>query len=419
MSLETHIAGAEDKLLDSLHFAGKTSASYVTSRRSVSFAPQTSANISPARSRLIRINLADHDGWLDGDSARLIFTLHNESANPLRPVVDSPASMFRRLRLLANGSAVIEDVEDYARVHEMFSLLQSSNRRYNQLAEGWGSSDVVASTLNDPGRPDPIPGNSARTVVVKLMSSFLTQRKKIPLNMVPLVLELEIGEADSAFEGSQNQWYLSRPRLIGDVLTIDNSLQNSYTKHVMDGGSLPFMFHGIYSVRATIPPGSTLFSLPVARGFTRLSTAYVTFWDGTGKYANRFNAVVALGGGNPNTTGTDAASWNITIGADRYPDFDVDSTQESWHRLSVAQQMHVGKDTFAISAYQYRTDKFITAMNFERALIEAAHTGVNTRAGSQLTFNIRGLPATINTIHVVLHFEVAVNVSAAGIEVLD
>ena len=62
MSLETHIAGAEDKLLDSLHFAGKTSASYVTERRSVTFAPQTSANISPAGVRLIRFNLSDQNG---------------------------------------------------------------------------------------------------------------------------------------------------------------------------------------------------------------------------------------------------------------------------------------------------------------------------------------------------------------------
>ena len=44
---------------------------------------------------------------------------------------------------------------------------------------------------------------------------------------------------------------------------------------------------------------------------------------------------------------------------------------------------------------------------------------MNTRSGSQLTFNVRGLPASINTIHVVLHYECAVNVSAAGIEVLD
>jgi hypothetical protein len=47
MSLETHIAGAENKLLDSLHFAGETSASYVTERRNVSFALQAASNFTP------------------------------------------------------------------------------------------------------------------------------------------------------------------------------------------------------------------------------------------------------------------------------------------------------------------------------------------------------------------------------------
>ena len=419
MSLETHIAGAEDKLLDSLHFAGKTSASYVTERRSVSFAPQAASNFTPNGVRLLRYSLADQSGWLEGNTLRLVMTIHNATANPLRPVVESPASMFRRLRIIANGSAMIEDVEEYGRVHEMFSLLQSSERRYNAHAEGWGSTDVTSSTFNDPGRPDPIPGNSARTVVVKLLSSFLTQGKAIPLNMVPVVVEMELAGADDAFEGTGNAWYITQPRLVADVLTLDNALQNSYASHILQGKQLPFMMHGLYSLRATIPPGSTLFSLPVARAFTRLSTAYVTFWTSTGKFVNQFNSIVQLGAGNPNTTESDAASWNITIGADRYPEFDVSSVQESWYRLGLAQLMHTSKDTFSISPYQYRTDKFIAAMNFEKALGQSGHSGVNTRSGSQLTFNIRGLPASINTIHVVLHYECAVNVSAAGIEVLD
>ena len=125
MSLETHIAGAEDKLLDSLHFAGKTSASYVTERRSVSFAPQAASNFTPNGVRLLRFALSDQTGWLEGNSLRLCMTIHNATANPLRPVVDSPASMFRRVRLIGNGSAMIEDIEEYGRVHEMFSLLLS------------------------------------------------------------------------------------------------------------------------------------------------------------------------------------------------------------------------------------------------------------------------------------------------------
>jgi hypothetical protein len=81
--------------------------------------------------------------------------------------------------------------------------------------------------------------------------------------------------------------------------------------------------------------------------------------------------------------------------------------------------MHTGKDSFSISPFQYRSNKFIGAMNFEKVLGQAGHSGVNTRSGSQLTLKFRGLLASINTIRVVLHYEVAVNVSAAGIEVLD
>jgi hypothetical protein len=314
---------------------------------------------------------------------------------------------------------MIEDVEEYGRVHEMFSLLQSSGRRYNAHAEGWGSTDTHASTFNDPGEPDPIAPGKARTIVVKLLSSFLTQGKAIPLNMVPVVIELELADADQAFNGTGNSWYITQPRLIGDVLTLDNALQNSYASHILQGKQLPFMMHGLYSVRATIPPGSTLYSLPIARGFTRLSTCYFSFWDSNSKYVSTFRSPVNIAGNTDNDTETDSCSWEITVGAQRYPEFSVSSVQESWYRLSLAQLMHTGKDSFSISPYQYRTNKFIGAMNFEKALGQAGHSGVNTRSGSQLTLNFRGLPTYINTIHVVLHYEVAVNVSAAGIEVLD
>jgi hypothetical protein len=354
MSLETHIAGAEDKLLDSLHFNGKFSASYVTERRSVSFAPQAASNFTPQGVRLMRFNLADQNGWLLGETLRLVFTIHNSTANPLSPQTDSPASMFRRVRLIGNGSAMIEDIEDYGRVHEIFARLRSSAERYNDHAEGWGITPAHDCTLNNPGVADPIPGNKARTVVVKLLSSFLTQGKAIPLNMVPVVLELELdGDADAAFIGTGNSWYITQPRLIGDVLTLDNALQNSYASHILQGKQLPFMMHGLYSVRATIPQGSTLFSLPIARGFTRLSTCYFTFFDSSGSWVNTFTSPVAHSVEDyENTTDNDQCSWNITIGADRYPEFDVSSVQESWHRLALAQLMHTGSKTFSISPWQ-------------------------------------------------------------------
>ena len=139
MSLETHIAGSDDQLIAGLHFAGRNTASYITSRQNVSFAPQTASNFKPSGSRLMRFSLADQQGWLDGGTVRLIFKLTNlKAAGTLQPITDSPASMFRRMRVIANGSAVIEDIEEYSRVHQLFSLLLPSARRYGDICETWG-----------------------------------------------------------------------------------------------------------------------------------------------------------------------------------------------------------------------------------------------------------------------------------------
>jgi hypothetical protein len=40
----------------------------------VSFAPQAASNFTPQDVRLMRFNLADQNGWLEGNTLRLIFT---------------------------------------------------------------------------------------------------------------------------------------------------------------------------------------------------------------------------------------------------------------------------------------------------------------------------------------------------------
>ena len=165
-----------------------------------------------------------------------------------------------------------------------------------------------------------------------------------------------------------------------------------------------------------MPAGSSLFSLPIARGFTRLSTVYVSFWDGaTGKWANNFTHPNAH---QLNVEELDNMQWNITLGADRWPTFDSTSTQECFYRLRLARQAHQGSDSLGISSHLYRTNKFIVAQSLEKAPGSSAHTGVNTRSGAQLALNFRNLGA-ITTVHVVLHYEQILNVSAAGAEVLD
>ena len=174
MSLETHIAGSEDRLTDGLHFGGRNTASYITSRQATTFSPSSAAAHSSLGVRLIRFNLADHSGWLDGGTARLIFTLTNLATTALDPITVSPACMFRRVRLIANGSAVLEDIDNYGRAYQLMSELLPCQRRMSDMGETWGGGNSP-HTFTDPALDDPIPGDSSRQVCAQLMSSFLSQ----------------------------------------------------------------------------------------------------------------------------------------------------------------------------------------------------------------------------------------------------
>jgi hypothetical protein len=251
------------------------------------------------------------------------------------------------------------------------------------------------------------------------MSSILSQGKLLPLAMLPLTLEIELGDTNDAFVGSTNDWTITRPRLVGSVCELDQTLQNSYASHILAGKSLPFYLNGIYSVKASVPSGSSLYTLPIARGFTRLSAIYVTFSDmaGNSKWVNHFYNPLH-GSEEANTTVEDTMSYNFTIGSERWPQFDCESIQEAAYRLRLTTAAHLGNDIFSISGQDYREDKFIIGQSFEKAPGMNAHTGYNTRSGAQLCLNFKNLGA-VSMVHCVLVYDSVLNVSAAGAEILD
>jgi len=196
-------------------------------------------------------------------------------------------------------------------------------------------------------------------------------------------------------------------------MELDTALQNSYSSHILSGKSLPFPCDGLYSLKAAIT-STNIFSFPLTRGFTRLKTVYVTFWDGTGKWITNFyhprNAGV-------NTANLDNMEWTETLGADRYPVFACESAQESFYRLRLCEQAH-GSSGPSFTPHQYYSGgKFVIGQNLELAP-GSAHTGLNTRSGSQMTLQFKNITGAV-TIHVVLKYEVVVNVSAAGTQLLD
>ena len=150
--MEGHANSVEDRLIDGLSFKLAPGASYVQERRSVTFHPSGSNSYSSAGTKLIKLHITG-DGWLDVSTFRLMFDLVNSEgteAKLLRPL-GGPWCFFRRMRVLA-GNQVIEDIDNYNRVHEMFSTLTATDSRINTAAEGfgqyWDTRDSATIQLN-------------------------------------------------------------------------------------------------------------------------------------------------------------------------------------------------------------------------------------------------------------------------------
>ena len=61
----------------------------------------------------------------DGDVARYLYPI-------------SPWGFFSRMRILVGGQ-VIEDIDNYNRVHEMFQVFSATDSRENDYAEGFAN----------------------------------------------------------------------------------------------------------------------------------------------------------------------------------------------------------------------------------------------------------------------------------------
>ena len=100
---------------------------------------------------------------------------------------------------------ILEYVDLYNRVHEMFNNFTSEGSRYNDYAEGFGN---VWEGVNGPSAVNGvdnngvhevstailtgIPGASYQTVLFKPLSGILNQRKYLPLRFMPITIELSL-----------------------------------------------------------------------------------------------------------------------------------------------------------------------------------------------------------------------------------
>ena len=472
----------EDILIDNLSFKLNKGSSYITDRRSVSFFPTTSNVYKPSSgARVIKFTLNGEDNsWLDPQSVRICFTLNNKDGTNFRKIrpLSSPYSFFRRMRIIA-GSQVVEDFDSYNRVHHMFSKLMSQGARRDEANEGFGYryDDELLTLVNKGGTALTYEVNSANcpgfynemTCCFKPLCGLFSQFKYLPLKyMGNLTLELELvtnatdciinpndyDESDTGITAdirnrftvvvagdvgkatnTSIDWEISNPRVICDVCSLDNNLNNEYVKHLLEGKGLPITYT-TYITQSQTVKGSTDFSVPVIRSVSKLVASFVTFYKAgdpsTGyEYADKefcrfYHPHQAH---NPLDEGIydkdKDLEFQIQLGSKLYPEYPCNSITQCFYHLRKALNLPMfHQHSMNINFKQYRDRQFIFAFSFEK-VPDSSYTGINTRAGQQMLLRVKPAGATIpatempDTLYITMLSEQILEIKDLGLKVFD
>ena len=456
--MEAVANSVEDKLIDGLSFKSKAGASYITERKSVTFHPAGSNIYSTNGTKLIKLVLTG-DQWLDPSTFRIMFDLKNAggvTSKLLRPL-GGPHTFFRRMRILASGT-VIEDIDNYNRVHEMLKTLKATDALVNDEAEAFGQ-QIGKDTNLDVTTLSGIKGGQSQTILFKPCSGLLNQPKFISLRYMPLTIELEIvndpnepivshypsaaGANDFTALNTTGIWNIENVQVKVDVVNLDNQLDNSYAEHLLSGKALPINYQTYISQtqstlsgnNGTVSIGQQKVRLNVTRALSRLKNVFITLdhantpnndneailykkWNSFFSPMNAFNETPL----NVYDQESEIADFQISVGSKLYPEYPIRSHAEAYYQLRKTLGAHDQHNSFDITQSEYRCRKFILGMDFEK-VSEHGYTGLSTRAGDLMNIRFDHASSSASTyateMHIVLTSDQIVEVKDSGVTVFD
>jgi len=420
--VEAHANSTEDYLIEGLSFKLAQGASYVTNRRSVSFFPSGSDTYGPTSgTKVIKIRLNGTD-WLDPSTVKIMFTLTNPAGTGAADMqfLSGPHAFFRRLRVVCGGQ-IVEDIDDYNRVCEMFNILQSKNVRENDEIEGTGRFDG--------GAPETLPVGTSRRIGMKLCSGLLNQSKMLPIRYCPIELELELVNAVGDPQKGSIGWSISDVQCKCDLVTLDNGLENSYSEHVLSGKALPINY-STYISQSQVVTDST-FNINVSRAVTRLKSIFMSMDGAVGPTAERGTVLKPFNNfWHPMSSGTGVydstkeLDIQVQVGSKLFPEYPIRSTAEAFSQLRKTMGIHQSPfHSLDLKGAEYREYKFIAAVDTEKVL-EAGFTGLNTRSGDMMTIKVKPASTGMGSIKptkffTVLHSDCILEVTDSGVTVFD
>jgi hypothetical protein len=355
------------------------------------------------------------------------------------------------------GGTLVEDIDVYNRTHQMFNQLSAQYSRNNKMVEGLGvEMDIieVANILSTTGSVAPaiyagIPGGQSKTCLFKPLSGLFSQNRYLPLKYGgPIIMELELVttstdpimmintvQTDAAryfvAANTSEDWQIENVQVKCDVCTLDNHVENIFTKHMLDGGSFPISYNAYISQTQPVAALTSTVMVNINRSASRLKSCFISMNNDSGSsetlQANRnWNEFWS-----PMSTGQtanftydsfrDIDTVYVQIGSKLFPEYPIRSHSEAFYQLTKclgiqASDLH----NVDINIQQYHAHKFIMGIDLEKVL-EARGTGYNTRAGDVLTvyYKQQSTTDTPNLFHTVFVSENILKLSDVGVELFD
>jgi hypothetical protein len=432
--MENHAQSIEDNLVEGLSFKLKPGASYVTNRRSVTYFPQGSNIYSVSGTRVIKFNITG-DQWLDPQSLRLMFQVKNKHETvDLEFLNYDPNIMFRRVRLIAGGQ-IIEDIDNYQRLSCMFNALKSEEGQLTTATEGFGNYDYQAtqSPLYTAGQLHDLGGHiryadETRWVMCKPFLGLFNQDKYLPIRYCPLQIEFELVNTGAeivdttTMAAGEVDWEILLPQIKCDVITLDNSLDNEYTQHMLSGKSLPINFNSFAHMVAQT--GATKdFSVNVVRTFTRLKSVFITLYDISAATAKLKEANYFFHPADAQATdlyySSEEHTVQLQIGSKLYPEYPIQGVVEAFYHLRKTLGFN---HKMNMIARWYRTSKYIIGIDLEK-VPGAGFTGTSTKAGDLITLNVKDCDFNSANIpdkcYICLNYDAVLQIQEGGVIVLE
>ena len=224
-------------------------------------------------------------------------------------------------------------------------------------------------------------------------------------------------------------------RVVCDVCTLDNNLNNEYVKHPLEGKGLPITYTTYITQSRTINNTDNI-SIPVIRSVSKLVASFNTFYkSGDPSIGFEYCDKEFCRFYHPMQTSDEAVDgiygedkdleFQIQLGSKLYPEYPCRSMTECFYHLRKALNLPMfHQHSMSVSFRHYRDRQFIFAFSFEQ-VPDSSYTGINTRAGQQMLVKIKPTGTSIPTadmpenINITMLSEQILEIKDLGLKVYD